>query len=665
MPRLEKPTEEVTPPTQTMEAPTHTMEVDAVQTTTARETPNGNDQPWQVVNDKGTTRNTNTTFEQNSKQYLPVNLPEDKQINNTTQIQTKFILPLTIRINKKWKAKATVHKPRAVVAILQAMQNVFPDTYLATVEEDKSIPAIINIKDVPMDEHQIKQYLATPLSPKQNFQCKVYMMTNHTIQEYKGNTEFFEYIKKENIIMEINDLDDINPSQVGFLEHVLPRYDTLEMHTNRLKKLLPPVHPKFQLHIQSLFAKTGEKTRIIMIKTDDKNVDELRRQLNQLQKMNKILFFPMNEYQSCLPGQKVAIVKRINTWSGAFRSLLITGFTDNEDDIPMVFNEEAYPDEPLTKIGVTEFLATRIKAGDGKNLFCTVYPPYEGTREVICEVHQFAQAYSYVKVALGELTRQMDEESMLLVFQDPDSALIQACASEEWEPHFRATTIENMPYKEKEKYQTKRTRKEVQESNPSENQTKPTAWTTLPPSITINKNIEQPPISTMTATNNNGSSGLSVSEFENYKKEMDERLKGLQSTINSTTQSTNKNTETLAQMDDRIKNISKAVVNVDDRLLKVENAINYNTSNTDTKFNQMMSALAELGGKMEQSNQTVAYLLSLREPNGNSNTQDKNIDQMMSEQHATINNISSNGYTNNSGKEDYQSGQMMAQTYHS
>jgi hypothetical protein len=92
-----------------------------------------------------------------------------------------------------------------------------------------------------------------------------------------------------------------------------------------------------------------------------------------------------------------------------------------------------------------------------------------------------------------------------------------------------------MPIKEKEQFKTKRTREEVQATNSNGNETKPTAWTTLHPSIIINTPVEQTPISTMTASNNVGTSGLSTCEFEIYKKEMDERLKGLHNAFNSTT----------------------------------------------------------------------------------------------------------------------------------
>jgi hypothetical protein len=264
-----------------------TMEVDS-----GTPVPESNKPPdeekWEVVPEKGINRNSNTTFEQPSKQYLPANLPNAKQIDNVMENKTSYVLPLSIKLTKKWKSRSSVNKPRLVVAIIQAMQNVFQDTYLATVEDDKSIPTIINVKDIPTDD-KINQYLATPInSQHQSFHCKIIVLTNHTIQEYKADNAFFEYIQQENIVMEINDLDDINPGQVGFLENVIPRYDTLEMHTNRLRDLLPRGCPKFQLHIQSLFAKTGEKTRIIMIKADDRNVDELRKKLNYLHKANII-----------------------------------------------------------------------------------------------------------------------------------------------------------------------------------------------------------------------------------------------------------------------------------------------------------------------------------------------------------------------------------------
>jgi hypothetical protein len=404
-------------------------------------------------------------------------------------------------------------------------------------------------------------------------------------------------------------------------------------------------------------------------------------------------FFPMNEYQSCLPGQKLNIVSRINTWSAAHRSLLITGFIDNDDDIPMVFNAEKYPDEPLTKIGVTEFLGSKIKAGDGKNLFCKVYPPFQGTREVECELHQFAQAHSYVKVAHGELTRNMDEEAMMLVFAEPDNAVIMARSDELWEPHYRATTIENMPIKEKEKFQTKRSRNGQTEINPAENKTVTTGgWPTLPTCITTDGTKEKQTVSIMTS--NNGNTGIAIQEFEAYKQETVKRINELQNAINGTTKATNNNSESLKNMDERIKNISRAVINVDDRMVKVEKAIDSNTASSNENYNNMMQAMTNFSGQMEKNNQAIAYLLLVVNPTmnqpisaqteqhptqtpttflsglfgkatNNQNNNEHHQDQTMYEQHGSINGTNDEHYTRNIDKEDYRSGSMMSQTYHS
>jgi hypothetical protein len=66
-------------------------------------------------------------------------------------------------------------------------------------------------------------------------------------------------------------LDDINPIQIGFLEETILNYDTMNLHTKRLIKLLPQNSPPFQLHIQTLFANNGESAKIIMIKCAKKN----------------------------------------------------------------------------------------------------------------------------------------------------------------------------------------------------------------------------------------------------------------------------------------------------------------------------------------------------------------------------------------------------------
>jgi hypothetical protein len=94
---------------------------------------------------------------------------------------------------------------------------------------------LYSAKQVPLNEAKLKTYLATPMVVKNGiFFAKIYVHSNHSLQEYKRHTEFTQYLKAENIIMDINDLDDINPTQLGFLEESMAKYENLETTTLRL-----------------------------------------------------------------------------------------------------------------------------------------------------------------------------------------------------------------------------------------------------------------------------------------------------------------------------------------------------------------------------------------------------------------------------------------------
>jgi hypothetical protein len=611
MPRLERKQEVLVPKIQTIKA--------SVSQEENTET-NQDKKKWEIVNSKETKRNTTALKDKSSKTYLPTNLPPVKNTSNTTVQTTRYVIPLSITVTAKRNKRSWIKDSRIMVAVLQAMQNVYSDTYISSIQEDINTPTIFKTEDIPLEGHQIRQYLVTPVSQKLNrFHGKLFMLTNHTIKEYKMNREFLEYLRDEDIILEMNDLDDINPSQVGFLEHTIPTYETLEMHTKRLAKILPEVHPKFQLHINTLYAQTGLKARVIMIKSDDAHVDQLRLMLEDLHKKERIKFFPMNEYQSCKPGQKLTIVKRINKWSGGVRNLLIKGFIDHEDDIPMVYNKIEGSDDPMTEIGVSEFLATRVKAGDGSNLFDHVYPPSDGIREVLFQLHQYAQAESYIKVAHGEMSRNMDIDAMKLVFKEPEKAMEQAMLQPVWTAHVRATAIQEMEMKPRGKFQPKRLREEVSEVTIEDNlSTAPTIWTTPPQSI-----FTSPESSTNVTTSGTGGNNNTpvqplqdpVKELEAYKKLNDERMIELKQLIYSNARTANLNTESMVNMNARLDILSETVVHVDDRTEKMEKKMDKSDANTNEKFNELMKALGTLTGQMEKNNQTVAHLASRPETN--------------------------------------------------
>jgi hypothetical protein len=89
------------------------------------------------------------------------------------------------------------------------------------------------------------------------------------------NHDILAYLKGENMIVDINDLGDINPFTIGFLQNIIPRHETIRMHTMRLTDLLPYGSPKFQLQYESLWGKTGERAWTLLIKCNEGNREVL------------------------------------------------------------------------------------------------------------------------------------------------------------------------------------------------------------------------------------------------------------------------------------------------------------------------------------------------------------------------------------------------------
>jgi hypothetical protein len=216
--------------------------------------------------------------------------------------------------------------------------------------------------------------------------------------------------------------------------------ETLEMHTYRIQSIMPIDTPKFQLQLAPLWGKSGDCARVVIIKVDEKNKDELIRLFETLHKQKQLSFFAWTDFMSCTPDQKSALVKRLNYWHANYHSLLITGFKDNDDNIPMKFDKTDIDEDPLNSIGVTEFLNKMVKNSIGDQLFHHVYPPYKGTREVLVTLNNYSQATSYIMVSHIELAQNMDRASIEKIFIDTSTIYGQAHMAP-WVPNDRITSI--------------------------------------------------------------------------------------------------------------------------------------------------------------------------------------------------------------------------------
>jgi hypothetical protein len=280
-------------------------------TTNAAEYDEQNETEWTLSNQKEIDKEKKATFEPASQRYLPKTVWVDPKQTEEEQ-PTSMVLAVSIRMNKPKYSKTPFRLSRILVGVLGAMKKVYKDTYLGPIEQDTTAETIVNLNNTPLEIGRIKQYLATPVHPKQGvFTGKIYLHTNHTLQEYRQNEDLVDYLRSESIIIDINDLDDINPVNVGYMDHLVPRFETIDMHTQRLYSLLPANAPKLQLQFMTLWGKSGDRTRVVMVKCDEQNRDVLQDLLEELNQSQIVSFFSWTDYLSCTGERKTTLVNEL------------------------------------------------------------------------------------------------------------------------------------------------------------------------------------------------------------------------------------------------------------------------------------------------------------------------------------------------------------------
>jgi hypothetical protein len=380
-------------------------------------------------------------YELTSSTLLPKNLPTDKLHEDVaTPLATSHIIPLTIKITKSNKEERVSSQPRVLIAVLQAMQNVFPETYIVRNVVGDENKGFFNINMVTTSADVLSHYFEDAEEVNSgSLLARVYINSNHPLLEYKKNPKFNKYMSQEHIILEEIRLTSVNPSTLGYLEQVVPEPDNLRMHTIRIRKYLPEKHPKLQLFSKTLYDSRRRGTRVVMIKCDKEDYDELQDQFLTLNTQQVLNFFPWKEFTSLNDPLRDMAFQKAFDFNKNYRSVTLEGFRDNEDNIPMRYKvrqtgqvENAVTD-PMGTMLVSDYLGT-LTAANGTQLFSHVYEPIAGVRDTLVHVDNYTEAKVFAKVALIKLGREMNSASRLMVFRDYQEVKEAMNNKPKWKP---------------------------------------------------------------------------------------------------------------------------------------------------------------------------------------------------------------------------------------
>jgi hypothetical protein len=180
---------------------------------------------------------------------------------------------------------------------------------------------------------------------------------------------------------------------------------------------MPSDHPRFQLFNKTLYDSRNRGTRVVIVKCDRENFEELLDIFRTLHQQNTNKFFPWKEFTSMNSVVRDMAFQKVFKFNKLFRSVKISGFKDNEDNIPMKYKikqtgqvENQSPTDPLETMVVSDYMSTLL-AGNKTKLFDHVYEPIGGIRDTLVHVDNFTEAKEFATVALADIARNMNAAS--------------------------------------------------------------------------------------------------------------------------------------------------------------------------------------------------------------------------------------------------------------
>jgi hypothetical protein len=263
------------------------------------------------------------------------------------------------------------------------------------------------------------------------------------LHQFKYQESFIDYLREEHMNVELNNLECILPMQVGFFEFIVARNETMDLYAKRLQDILPKGAPKFQLNLSTIKAK-HDRARVLMVSCKPNDLIIMENIMKNLVAAEKIHFHLWKFFHTMELDKKQTVILEQNKHNGDYRSHMLHGFIDEDEEICMIIEENSNNNktkDKLSKTTVDDYLRN-IRAGDGTPLFEIVYPTTLGCKEFITPFHHNEEAKEFLEIGLGEIARDMNEASRAKVFADPDAAFNESLGAK-WEPYYRAREIES------------------------------------------------------------------------------------------------------------------------------------------------------------------------------------------------------------------------------
>jgi hypothetical protein len=340
---------------------------------------------------------------------------------------------------------AVIITPQLISKVIASMQHVCPKTRLKPIDDEYEIQSDPN-KLFEMNDDTIKRYVYVYDTNSDSYRCSFQISTDSTINDFKLNKTFLQWLKQEKITIERTYLLGQPSVRLGFMVNVSTRGDIVDLLDTRIRSTFKP-HLKWQFDTQTAWIRTNNdiSTKVVMFRTpkliENEMIKEFHRRFNG---GRGIQFYPWTEFLDLSESQKESVIKSHVKHQEQFRTLTFSGFHDfahsvtvfenannvsetskrkflpNDNECTDIDTSEVYrsPDAPET-MTVLDAIRTQFINHKGEHLFHTVYSPVNGIIECTTFKHTFFQAKKISNDRfLNSLANIIPAERHSIIFKD-------------------------------------------------------------------------------------------------------------------------------------------------------------------------------------------------------------------------------------------------------
>lgn len=416
------------------------------------------------------------TFKPHHKSLLPNNMitishgssgfqfdKEDYDCAISTQTIDKsnhYIYPITIKIKKK-KGNSNFNDSRLLYAVIEAMQTIDKE-FVVVRNNDRKIEYLDTPQNTPIKDRFLKNFISDKIvsntkNPPFNTVWQGRIIAGSKVNFYKimQSMQLKSWLKSENITLQMNKINSDNIRTVGFFLEMWPRTELHAMYTARVKSQLPTKKtPLFQLSTMYLRAE-GTRVKVISIEVDKEDLEEFEHLIELIPNESIVSIYSWKKFLHLAEQDRLAVLQEINKWHAQYRTMLIKGFTIDNENYPMQYRDPNQQKDmeidvelehfDFSETTAIDFMMKYYKTIDNTNLFEYNYPHFEGTYEVVVSHTNTYEAKKCIDQIIVDVGRHMDDMCFSNTFEDFPNIDERIDEHIPWLPIPEATKIQDTP----------------------------------------------------------------------------------------------------------------------------------------------------------------------------------------------------------------------------